>query len=346
MKIFFLASLLILALQSFHATPALAKAPDVDEDYVTIAILGDSRGEGKGGDEGVNSAVLAKLFSMIREKKPQALFFSGDLTLGLEEEDEENYDKEETSSPSVKQGKLPGDHWEQAGFVYDGIAFKKSLENFSSLQKTHLGPFVPLYPLMGNHEAVGPDALKIFRDHFGITHEAFLDSPYLAYTVEIGKNLFIILATDYYSRDENKLIEHTLSGEQKAWLEKTLREKSSQFSSLFVIGHEPAFSVLWETKMQPAGLDRTPDARDAFWAILKKYGVKAYICSHEHLYNLSKHDEVWQIISGGAGAPLAPLNVGGYFHYALLQIPIKSGAPPRLIITSIDGVVQQDMLLQ
>jgi hypothetical protein len=129
-------------------------------------------------------------------------------------------------------------------------------------------------------------------------------------------------------------------------LEKTLRDKSPQFSSLFVIGHEPAFSVIGGAKSHPVGLDRFPDARDEFWTILKKYGVKAYICSHEHLYQASKHDGVWQIVSGGAGAPLAPLKFGGFFHYALLKIPTKSGAAPKLTVVGIDGVVKHEIVLE
>jgi len=316
-----------------------------DEEYVTIAILGDSRSDGKGGVEGINDTVLSKPFSMTRENNPRALFFSGDLTLGLEEEEVTADSYQENASTSTKQEKQQGDHWAQAGFVYDSVAFKKSLEYFSMLQKKHLGPSIPLYPMMGNHEAVGPDALQIFKEHFGIAHEASLDSAHLAYIVELGKSLFIILATDYYGRDEKKLIEHTLSGGQKEWLEKALSEKSPRFSSVFVLGHEPAYSVLWDTKQHPAGLDRFPGARDEFWALLKKYGVKAYICSHEHLYKASKHDGVWQIISGGAGAPLAPLKVGGIFHYALLKIPLRSGLPPRLTITGIDGGVKEDLVL-
>jgi 3',5'-cyclic AMP phosphodiesterase CpdA len=346
MRRYFLASLMIFSLCWFWGSPVMAQGVAGDEEYITIAILGDSRSDGKEGAGGVNDKVLSKLFAMIRERKPRALFFSGDLTLGLEEEEvAEDLYHENAPTPATPNSPQ-GDHWAQEGFVYDSKAFKESLDHFSALQKQYLGPSIPLYPLIGNHEAVGPDAVKIFKDHFGITHEAPLDSAQLVYTVELGRSLFIILATDYYSRDQNKLIEHTLSGGQKEWLEKTLSDKSPQFSSVFVIGHEPAFSVLGAAKNHPVGLDRFPDARDEFWAILKKYGVKAYICCHEHLYQASKHDGVWQIVSGGAGAPLAPLKFGGFFHYALLKIPMKSGAAPKLTIVDLDGVVKHEVVLE
>lgn len=338
--------MMIFSFGCLRGSPVLAQSAAGDGGRLTVAFLGDSRSDGKEGVQGVNEKVLSKLFTMIREKNPRALFFSGDLTLGLEEEEvAEDLYQENASTPPGQEAKQ-GDHWAREGFVYDPKAYKESLEYFSTLQKEYLGPSIPLYPLIGNHEAVGPDAVEIFKNHFGITHEAPLDSSHLVYTVELGRSLFIILATDYYSEDQNKLVEHTLSGGQKEWLEKTLREKSPQYSSVFVIGHEPAFSVLGGLESHPVGLDRFPDARDEFWAILKKYGVKAYICCHEHLYNASRHDGVWQIISGGAGAPLAPEKLGGFFHYALLEIPMKSGAPPKLTIVDINGAVKHEVVLE
>ena len=334
----------------FHClliSPVVAQSTAGNDEHLTVAILGDSRSDGKEGVLGVNDGVLSKIFGLIRKDKPRAVFFTGDLTLGLEDDEEvaEGLYQEDLSTPSA-QDKGQGDHWAREGFVYDSKAFKESLDHFSALQNQYLGPSIPFYPLIGNHEAVGPDAVKIFRDHFGIDHEASLDNAQLAYTVEIGKSLFIILATDYYSRDQNKLVEHTLSGGQKEWLTRTLRDKSPQFSSLFVIGHEPAFSILGSAKNHPVGLDRFPEARDEFWAILKKYGVKAYICSHEHLYQASRHDGIWQIVSGGAGAPLAPLRFGGFFHYALLKIPVKSGVAPKLAIVDLNGVVKNEVVLE
>lgn len=345
MRRFFLASLMILSFHSFLGSPATTRAAVGDEEQITVAILGDSRSDGKEGVQGVNDKVLSRLFAMIKENKPGAVFFSGDLTLGLEEEEvAEDLYKENPPAPPA-QNSQQGDHWAKEGFVYDSKAFKVSLDHFSALQKEYLGPSIPLYPVIGNHEGVGPDAMEVFKDHFGTAGVAPLDSGHLAYTVELDKALFIILATDYYSRDQNKLVEHTLSGGQKEWLEKTLRDRSQQFSSVFVIGHEPAFSVLGAAKKHPVGLDRFPAARDEFWSILKKYGVKAYICSHEHLYRASMHDGVWQIVSGGAGAPLAPLKAGGFFHYALLKIPMKSGAVPKLAVVGLDGVVKGELTL-
>jgi 3',5'-cyclic AMP phosphodiesterase CpdA len=346
MRRFFLALLPSLFLLCFLESPVMARGTAGDDEYLTVAVIGDSRSDGKEGVGGVNDEVLSKIFAMIKKNNPRAVFFSGDLTLGLEEEEvAEGLYQENTPTPPV-QNKQQEDHWAKAGFVYDSKAFKASLNHFSALRKQYLGPSIPLYPVIGNHEAVGPDAAKIFKHHFGITHEAPLGDGHLAYTVELGKSIFIVLATDYYSRDQNKLIEHTLSGGQKEWLERTLKDKSPRFSSVFVIGHEPAFSVLGGAKGHPVGLDLFPEARDEFWSILKKYGVKAYICSHEHLYHSAKHDGMWQIISGGAGAPLAPLNSGGFFHYALLKIPMKSGSAPKLIVVGIDGVVRPEIVLE
>ena len=87
-------------------------------------------------------------------------------------------------------------------------------------------------------------------------------------------------------------------------------------------------------KGKPAGLDKYPEARDAFWETLQKNNVTAYICSHQHLYNSSKHGGVWQIISGGAGAPLKKNYDDAFYHYLLMKIPLNGGPPFVSIIDS------------
>ena len=43
-----------------------------------------------------------------------------------------------------------------------------------------------------------------------------------------------------------------------------------------------------------------PEARDAFWQVLSDYGVSAYFCGHEHVYDHWFGGGVHQIITGGA----------------------------------------------
>ena len=109
----------------------MARSTAGDDEYATVAIIGDSRSDGKEGVGGVNDEVLSKIFAMIKKNNPRAVFFSGDLTLGLEEEEvaEGLYQENPTKAPV--QNTQQEDHWAKAGFVYDSKAFKKSLNHFS-----------------------------------------------------------------------------------------------------------------------------------------------------------------------------------------------------------------------
>jgi 3',5'-cyclic AMP phosphodiesterase CpdA len=305
-------------------------------DTLIIAVLGDSRSDGEKDSDGLNKRVLSKLLSGIKGHYPDAVFFTGDLTLGLEKEDE----IEDTTGV-----KSPAPEWATKGFVYDNKEFKRILNVFSGILDSKLGSDIPFHPVIGNHEAVGPDAVSIFMEHFKIKNMAPVDSMHLAYTVELGKCLFVILATDYYSRETESLIEHKIAGGQKKWLAGKLKDSLRKYKFTFVLGHEPAFSVKEELKGKPTGLDRYPDARDNFWEILNKYKVSAYLCSHEHLYNKSKHDAVWQIISGGGGAPLEKYGTGSFYHFVIMKIPPGDGAVPRVTIIDLNGEVRDEFEL-
>lgn len=304
-----------------------------------IAVLGDSRSDGETGSDGLNKEVLAKLCGMIKPYNPQAVFFTGDLTLGLEKEDEE--DSTDIKN-TTKEEDIYGNHWSKSGFVYNSKAFIKQLNAFSGVLKDNLGS-IPFYPLIGNHEAVGPDAISIFKDHFSITNIAPIDSMHLAYYVEVNNALFVLMATDYYSRKDNFLVEHKLSAEQVKWLD-SLLSAESKFKYKFVLGHEPGYSVRGIKNNTPVGLDKHPEARDVFWNILKKNGVNAYLCAHEHLYNRSVSDSLLQIVSGGAGAPLEKGTEEAFYHFMIMEFTGNSA--PKVTVIDINGKIRDEFIIQ
>jgi hypothetical protein len=227
-------------------------------------------------------------------------------------------------------------------------AFKKTVQQ-------QLGA-TPFYPVVGNHDTVGPDAITQFRRAFGLEHPpgGYREPAHLAYTIVVGNAAFVVLATNYYQSCAESssrgpacnLQEHLVSQPQLAWLDEQLAKHAGK--QLFVLGHEPAFS----SGKQKTGLDFNEGARDAFWKILKGRGVTAYLCSHQHQFDLSQHDGVWQVLSGGAGARLdgalknsqgAPASdcTGGlklmpgfaersFFHYLLLHLPDSPQAAPSI----------------
>jgi hypothetical protein len=326
--------------------------------FKTVIVMGDSRTDGCVGekkttdcrqhDVGFDRKVLAQLLRLAAGHRPAAVFFTGDLTLGLEKEE----------AAGVVD---PGDTRAAGGwardFEYDSKTFERMITAFKRSVTATLGT-TAFYPLVGNHDTVGPDALDLFRRNFGLEHppEGFNDPSHLAYVMTVGTAAFFAIATDYYTdclpgqtAPACNLQQHQISQPQLDWLDQALARHAGQ--RLFVVGHEPAFSAGGKV----TGLDADPVARDAFWAVLRRRGVVAYICSHQHRYDLSQHGGVWQIVSGGAGADLdsavesgaerVPLDqcTGGkkiedasrdtsFFHYLSLRIPDD---PKRVAVATI-----------
>jgi hypothetical protein len=326
------------------------RAEDTGES-LTVAVLGDSRTDGCVGrknfrdcrlhDSGFNEPVLAALLGLVAKKHPAGVFFTGDLTLGLEKEEDDG---------EVAAGSFPASAGWARNFEYDPKGFARMLAVFKKTVAQQLGS-IPFHAVVGNHDTVGPDAITTFRRVFGLQHPpgGYTEPSHLAYTITIGNAVFVVLATDYYqpcplrslSTAGCNLQDHLVSQPQLAWLDGQLAQHAGKY--LFVVGHEPAFS----SGSAKTGLDFNEASRNAFWKILKARGVTAYLCSHQHQFEASPHEGIWQVISGGAGAPLdgnlkgtsgapAAQCTGGiqihpdyvdhsYFHYLLLHIPKTPG---------------------
>ena len=103
---------------------------------------------------------------------------------------------------------------------------------------------------------------------------------------------------------------------QLTWLRDDLMSARARgIEHLFVLGHEPGFpcgghagdAMYWNGKIPAVNAMRT-----RFWTILGEAEVVAYLCGDEHNYSRLRVDKdlvpgmarpVWQIVSGGAGAP-------------------------------------------
>ena len=296
-----------------------------------IAILGDSRtdGEGTGPDAKLrafaNTAVLKVLLDRARAAGAEAAFFTGDLVLGLEHEDSEGVEDAED---------VPGaGDWGKKGFIYDPSVFQGQIDRVSRLVAKHLGPAVPFYPLIGNHEAVGPDAVERFARTFGIVNRAPLPPEHLAYTADVAGAHVALLATDYFDPALHRLKEHDMKDAQLSWLSRDLAAHP-EARWRFVMAHEPAYS--WAHK--PKGLDKHAAVRDRFWSALQAGQVGAFFCAHEHLYDRSVHGGIVQVISGGAGAPLVKeAGPKAFYHMMLVDLP-ESGRTATVHVVDSNGV--------
>jgi hypothetical protein len=82
----------------------------------------------------------------------------------------------------------------------------------------------------------------------------------------------------------------------RSWLEADLAANTKPF--IFVFGHEPAFA---EHRHVGNSLDGHRADRNAFWAVLKKFHVQAFISGHIHFYYKELHDGLYQVSDGNAG---------------------------------------------
>lgn len=298
---------------------------------IRVAVLGGSSTEGDG-SLSFNENVLQKLLNSIKGREPAAVFFTGDLTFGLV--------KNGGSSPSQdNDNELPksyGNGWRESGYVYSNQGYQKQLNSFYQVEQNALGK-IPFYPSIGSHEAFGPDSVELVQRTFKIYGTANLGPGLLVYSLSIQNAYFVVVQTDYFDAASNQVIKNTIPSSVLDWLENDLKEKSSFYPFIFVFGSAPAFSTS-ATEGVFKGLDEHPDIRDRFWKILQDNNVLAYFCSHENLYDRTFRNNVWQVISGGAGSPLFNRAVKpAFYHYLLLSIPSELNVTPNIKVIDVNG---------
>ncbi|NCC52588.1 MAG: hypothetical protein EOM20_15405 [Spartobacteria bacterium] len=193
--------------------------------------------------------------------------------------------------------------------------------------RTWLGGRVPWYPVVGNHDAVSPDAMATLRrmNQQGTTLPNIVragpdHARETIYSFDYGNAHFVVLNV-YYGGNSDAEVGGTICPEQLAWLETDLAATDKKH--IFVFGHEPAFPQpdMHTGFLRHSGdsLDMYPAQRDAFWQLLQRYGVLAYVCGHSHGYSVTKIDGVWQI-DGAHGSGIANLGCGNPSTFILVDI--------------------------
>lgn len=285
--IFVMRRLFALFLLIALSAPAAAKS-------FSFAVIGDSRGK----YEGVNDPVLGVLASHLasNQKAVRFVVFPGDMIDGS------------PKHPERTRRELA--HWaEVMAPVYDS---------------PHM-VWPKLWPLPGNHEMQHPEDVKSYREAFP---DVYMNGPEhekgLTYSFDHGTAHFAMVTTDRYligdpdDPDDDRTDWYAVRSLD--WLRTDLaaaRKRGAR--QLFVFGHDPAFPITdahLDDGLPRIGVlkgGRKPSRvglreRDAFWDILKEQRVAAYIHSHAHVYGRQSVGGVYQIASGGGGAPLYSLN--------------------------------------
>lgn len=148
-----------------------------------------------------------------------------------------------------------------------------------------------------------PAAVNIGNN--GPADELATDQSKLSYSFDFRGAHFVVINTDPVGKDGHA---------PNAWLAADLADaKSRGAAHFFVFGHKLAFTYYYGAAPGaplpdgPKGLDKDPQARDEFWAIIEQYGA-TYFCGHQHIFNMSQPlaghgGKAWQVLVGSGGSP-------------------------------------------
>ena len=142
---------------------------------------------------------------------------------------------------------------------------------------------------LGNHEIYDSNrhanyqsGAKNFADFFGLSDPT--------YSFDFANARFIAMDWPEIDKDPDKLV----------WLENEL--KSAQGKHIFVFRHRPFYTVGTKSHFE---IDGKPSLSTK---LFEKYHVSAVFSGHDHIYYRTFRDQVYYVISAGAGAFIYPLD--------------------------------------
>ena len=269
--------------------------PDLFAQEFTFATMSDSRGKDRGSNEIVLSALATHLVA--NQKEVKFLMFIGDMVEGSDDH------PDTTLAELIYWKKIMSPVYNNSNMVW---------------------PYI--YPVIGNHEARHPNDEDNFRSVFNnVIMNGPSDEKGLTYSLDYMNVHFVCVDTErWYYGDPNDLSDDRRDWHYVKhfdWLENDLQKANERnVNHTFVFGHDVPFPIGGHLHDGFPNLGRrfNPpvdslkqwhiDQRDKFWQILVDNKVTAYICGHEHIYGRQSVDGVYQIVAGGAGAPLYEFN--------------------------------------
>ena len=192
---------------------------------------------------------------------------------------------------------------------------------------------VPFYIAVGNHEIESELSENIVRLVFEMPGNGPAGFKELVYSFDHKNTHFIALDTNVFNNF------HKIGGQQLEWLKEDLEKNKEK--NIFVFGHEPAYPAHGHIG---SSLDKYVSDRDRLWGVFKQYNIRAYFCGHEHLYNSSVHGGIYQIITGGGGAPLSAPEKGGFYNFVIVDV--KSNGAIDVTVKDAEGSIRNNFSIE
>ena len=164
---------------------------------------------------------------------------------------------------------------------------------------------IPLYHTTGNHTTYDRASEAVFRDV--LTHlprNGPSAQEGLSYVVRRDDLLLVFVNTAWSGLGGDGRVE-------RAWLDQTLANHADARYKL-VLGHHPVYPINGFSGPYQRHIE--PMNGQAFWQVLVRHNVLAYLCSHIMAFDVQVYEGVLQIMTAGAGnMPLMPENIE-YLH--------------------------------
>jgi hypothetical protein len=153
----------------------------------------------------------------------------------------------------------------------------------------------PWMPTLGNHEnepGNGPQGYLSYQTRYTLPKNHSGDFEGNWYSFQVGSVLFVMLDNNdvcyqvdtgtYLSTGDNQILTGYSSGAQERWLERTLREASTDTSIDWIVAvmHQPAMSTS-DAEGSDLGI------RQHFMPLFYQYGVDFVLAGHDHDYERS-----------------------------------------------------------
>lgn len=151
---------------------------------------------------------------------------------------------------------------------------------------------IPLYHTTGNHTIYNTASEIVFREVLAhLPRNGPPGQEGLSYFVRRNDLLLVFVNTLWSGLGGEGRVETT-------WLDQTLADHADARYKL-VLGHHPVHPV--NGFSGPYQRELAPDNGRAFWQVLVRHSVLAYLCSHILAFDVQVHDGVLQILTAGAG---------------------------------------------